>query len=85
MSMLGGYPVGAKMISGLLEQKKNRQGTSQPDALLLRQRRARLPHRNCGAFMLHSTALGVILLVSQILSSLLIGTFLGLFTRFLPK
>ena len=81
MSMLGGYPVGAKMISGLLEQKKIDKAQASRMLCFCVNAGPAFLIGTVGLSMLHSTALGVILLVSQILSSLLIGTFLGLFHK----
>lgn len=85
MSMLGGYPVGAKMISGLLEQKKIDKAQASRMLCFCVNAGPAFLIGTVGLSMLHSTALGGILLVSQILSSLLIGTFLGLFHKVPPK
>lgn len=85
MSMLGGYPVGAKMIAGLLDQGKiNRPEAERMLCFCVNAGPAFLIG-TVGLSMLHSTALGLILLASQILSSLLIGAFLGLFHKTPPK
>ncbi|MBC8570860.1 hypothetical protein [Zongyangia hominis] len=85
MSLLGGYPVGAKMIAGLLEQEKiDRKEAARMLCFCVNAGPAFLIG-TVGLSMLHSTALGVILLISQILSSLLIGAFLGLFHKTPPK
>lgn len=81
LSMFCGYPVGARGVRSLLDQR-----------LITQQQAARMLYFTVGAgpaflvfavgaSLLHNTATGIILLIAQVLSQLI----LGFFTRFLCK
>lgn len=73
LSFLGGYPVGAKMISSLLEQKRIKQETARRMLCFCVNPSPSFLISAVGVGMLLNRRAGVVLLLSQLIATLLIG------------
>lgn len=81
ISLIGGYPVGTKMIAGLLEENKISTSQAQRLALCCVNAGPAFVISTVGGVMLKSTRLGLILFASVTCSSI----FMALLTRFIDE
>ncbi len=84
LSLIGGYPVGAKMISTLHKQRKITQKQASRMALFCFGTGPAFVMGTVGAGILKNSGIGVMIFVSQLLASIIIGLCVSVFSKDKP-
>ncbi|BED92358.1 MAG: sporulation integral membrane protein YlbJ [Candidatus Paraimprobicoccus trichonymphae] len=85
LSLLGGYPVGAKLVSSLYKRKLISQEQANRMLCFVINSGPAFAITTLGLKLLSNKTFGLIIYLSQIISSLLIATILGIFARIKNK